>query len=172
MSKTFDNAINLSDSAEDVFAKTMRLPDALLLKFFELATGLTGREVGQIRDALAAGENPMQLKLRLGRQLALELHGEAAAGRVHDEWVSVHCRGAAPTDMPSHAVTAGASLVSILVSAGIATSNSKARELIRAGAVSLDGTKVQDQTFTLSVPAGSSIIVKAGKRHFVRLTHA
>lgn len=169
MSKTFDNAIALCDSAEDVFAKTMRLPDALLQKFFELATSLSGTEVQAVREALDAGTNPMQLKLQLARQLVLDLHGSTAADKASAEWVQVHSRGQAPSEMPSLTITGEVGLVALLVSCGFAQSNTKARELIRSGAVTIDGAKVQDQTFVVSVPDGATITLKAGKRQFIRL---
>ena len=177
MSKTFDNAIGLSDSAKDVFAKIMRLPDtlpdqpavSLVLKFFELATSLSGAEVQEVQDALANGANPMQLKLKLARQIVLELHGAIEADKVMSEWVQVHTRGQAPSEMASLAVPAPVSLVALLVSCGFAQSNNKARELVRSGAVTMNGTKVQDLAFTVSVPNGATIVLKAGKRQFIRL---
>ena len=173
MSKTFDNSINLSDSASDVFAKVMRLPDQLILKFLELATSVSGAEVQAARDLLDSGTNPMLLKLQLGRQIVQDLHGDAAAQAAQEEWQQVHSRGEAPSTMPSLTVAQPQALVALLVSCGFATSNTKARELVRSGAVTLDGQKVQELTFTVSVPAaGASIVLKAGKRQFIRLVPA
>jgi len=56
MSKTYDNFIGLKESPENMFGKAMRIPDELILKYFEFATTLTGPEIDAIEAAhLKAG---------------------------------------------------------------------------------------------------------------------
>lgn len=169
MSKSFGNDIALNDTASDVFAKAMRLPDALILKFFELATNLPSAQVDSLREQLGTGANPMHIKQQLARQLVLELHGADIADRTLNEWLRVHCRGETPSEVPTKTMTTRSSLVAILVECGFAASNNRARELIRSGGVRLNGDKALDPACIVEAPTASGILIQAGKRHFVRL---
>ncbi len=169
MSKTFGNAICLDDTADDVFAKTMRLPDHLVVKFLELATSLGGAEVEAARQSLKQGTNPMLEKQKLARQLVLELHGQTQADEALAAWQRVHTQREAPLEMPSLVVPRPTQLVALLVQCGFATSNNRARELVRSGAVSLDANKVLDINFVVPVPPAAGTTVKSGKRNFIKL---
>lgn len=169
MSKTFGNAICLSDTADDIFAKTMRIPDELIGKFFDLATDLDSASLSEIRQRLAAGTENMKLKMLLARRLVLQVHGESAAEKSMEGWHNLHSLRQAPQDVAMHTLPAPVALVSLLVQLTFASSNNRARDLIKSGAVRINGEKVQDISFTVS-PTTEGVLLQAGKRQFVRLT--
>lgn len=172
MSKTFGNAIALTDSADDVVAKVMRIPDELILKFFTLATSLTGEEVEQEREFIAGGGNPMEAKQRLARRIALELHDTAAADAALSGWQQVHSLRQLPDEIAERSLPHPTALVKLLVESGFAESNTKARRLIVDGAVKLDGAKTTDVEHQLEVAKGSTIVVQVGRKKFLKLVNA
>lgn len=169
MSKSFDNSIGLTDAADEVFGKCMRIPDNLIVQWFELLTTLGGDEIEAVKAELGSAGNPKDSKERLARQLVLQLHGEVAAQAALDTWKRVHSAREAPAEMPSHVVASPVGLVDIMVEAKLAPSKTQARNLIKGGGVRLAGEKVSDLGLTVQVPAPEGVVLQVGRRQFVRL---
>src|SRR5262245_51685054 len=70
MSKSYGNSIGLNDSANDMFGKTMRVSDGLMLSYYELLTDVD-------LEAVKA-EHPMKAKKRLASILVGKYHGQKA----------------------------------------------------------------------------------------------
>ncbi|HEY9774422.1 MAG TPA: tyrosine--tRNA ligase [Planktothrix sp.] len=171
MSKTFGNAIGLKDHADDMFAKCMRLPDALIVKFFELSTSVGDEELARIKAELEGGANPKDLKERLATQVVLEQHGRNAADAALAEWRHVHSQRQIPTTMPSHVVPEPIELRRLLVATWLSTSLSQARNDVTAGAVSIDGAKMDNATTLVAVPPAGGTVLRRGRK-FIRLVPA
>jgi tyrosyl-tRNA synthetase len=168
MSKSFGNAIGIADGAEDMFAKCMRLSDALIVKFFELATTASAEAIAKEVKFLSGGGNPKDAKERLGHRVVQEFHGKTAADAAVDQWQRLHTRREIPEDMPSLAISIARPMVDILVEAGLAASKNKARQLAAQGGVRLDGEKVTDVTMVIE-PTSSGHVLSVGTRRFVRV---
>jgi tyrosyl-tRNA synthetase len=170
MSKSFGNAIALDDSADDIVAKCMRIPDDIVLKFFTLATNMTSAEVEAERAILAGGGNPKDAKERLARRIATELQSEAEAEAAIAAWHKVHSLRELPDTMPERAQVESIGLVKLLVDSGMAESNTKARRLITDGAVKLDGEKVTDVDRVLEpIAEDGALVVSVGRKKFLKL---
>lgn len=171
MSKSFGNAIALDDSADDIVAKCMRIPDELVLKFFTLATNMTGDEVEAERMILATGGNPKDAKERLARRIATELQSADAAETAIASWHKVHSLRELPDTMPERVQVEPIPLVKLLVESGMAESNTKARRLITDGAVKLDGEKEMNVDRVLEpIAEDGTLVVSIGRKKFLRLT--
>ena len=79
MSKSLGNYIGIEEDAREMFAKTMRVPDGLILKYFELATDILPEELDSIREELADGCNPRDVKLKLAREITELYWGKEGA---------------------------------------------------------------------------------------------
>jgi tyrosyl-tRNA synthetase len=80
MSKSLGNYIGVSEPPEQIFGKTMSIPDELIVPYFELATELSPDEVDKIRAELKSGSiNPMEHKKSLAETIVRMYHGVAAA---------------------------------------------------------------------------------------------
>jgi tyrosyl-tRNA synthetase len=169
MSKSFGNSIGLTDAADEVFGKCMRIPDSLIVPWFELLTTLSGDEIAAVKAELGCAGNPKDAKERLARQLVLQLHGTDAAQAAVDAWRRVHSERQAPADMPSLVVASPLGLVDLMVQAKLAESKTQARNLIDGGGVRLAGAKVADRGLTVQVPAPEGVVLQVGRRRFVRL---
>ncbi|HEY0673615.1 MAG TPA: tyrosine--tRNA ligase [Longimicrobiales bacterium] len=174
MSKSYNNYIGLTDSPDDMFGKTMSIPDALLPEWYELASLQTGARL----DALLRGvrESPYQAKRELGRIIVRTYHGEAAAASAEAHFDRLFKEKALPDEIPEVRLAAtdprlkptpdGIWLAGLLVASGLATSNSEAARLIEQGAIAVDETRVDDRA--AYVPARATVL-RRGKRQFVRV---
>ena len=80
MSKSLGNAIGLTDEPHDMYGKTMRLRDELIVKYLRLATDVPPDEVDDIAAHMTDGSlNPRDAKRRLARELVTLYHSPAAA---------------------------------------------------------------------------------------------
>ncbi len=177
MSKSLGNYIALSDPPEEMYGKTMSIPDELMMQYYELITTVSLSELDGIRRGLADGSlHPRDAKRRLAREIVMRFYNEEAALAAEAHFDRVHKEREIPADVPE-VVLDTASLkegriwiAQLLVRAGLAASNSEARRLVAQGGVRLDGEVVTDPEFDW--PARSGVVVQVGKRRFARIVVA
>ncbi|HMP50813.1 MAG TPA: tyrosine--tRNA ligase, partial [Candidatus Melainabacteria bacterium] len=169
MSKTYANFIGLSEPPSDMFGKCMRIPDELIVKYFELTTTLSGAEVDEIKDFLQSGGNPKEAKARLAKQIVLQYHGEDAARDALTEWDTIHSKRQIPDDMPEYKLTEEKQLFRLLVDTELASGSGQAKRLIADGGVRIDGDQVKDPNQSISPGQGDSIVLQVGRRRFIRI---
>jgi tyrosyl-tRNA synthetase len=174
MSKSLDNYIGISESPKEMYGKTLSIPDALIVDYYVLTTDIPPEEIARIRDGLAAGSvNPRDAKRQLAREIVRLYHSADAARRAEEEFDRIFVKKDLPDEIPEVTLEAdegGVGILRILTETGLATSNGEGRRLIEQGGVSVDGERVTDSTIT--VPLSKSVVVKVGKRKFVRVTKA
>ena len=80
MSKSLGNYIGIDEPANDIYGKTMSLPDEMIIPYLENATDVPGPELEEMRRAMAdSSANPMEFKKLLARELVGQFHdGDAA----------------------------------------------------------------------------------------------
>ena len=172
MSKSLGNYIGIDEPANEIYGKTMSLPDSQILPYSEYLTDVVDDEIEEMRLALDGGSvNPMELKKRLARELVAQFHDVEAAREAERHFERTVQGGGEPEDMPEHALPpaetlAGMRLSRLLVDAGLAGSAGEARRLISQGAVQIDGERVSDDS-AAGVKAG--VVLRAGRRRYVRL---
>lgn len=169
MSKSYDNYIGLKEDPKDMFGKVMRIPDNFIIKYYELTSTLTGAEIDEIKKSLDSGVNPMEAKRRLAAQIVRQYHGEAEAQKALDDWQTVHSERQIPTDLEEHQINSPILLFKALVETGLATGSGAAKRLVTDGGVRLDGEQAKDPNQEISLKAGESIVLQAGRRRFVKL---
>ena len=159
MSKSLGNYIGINEPPEEIYGKTMSIPDQLIEKYVRLVSGLDER-----RQAEVLAMKPRDAKAALARQLVKRLHGEEAARRAEEDFDLKFRKHEAPADMPELDAT-NLDLVSALVQSGFAPGGrGEARRLIEQGGVRVNGVKVGiDHQFE------DGQVLSAGKRRFVRI---
>jgi len=168
MSKSYGNSINFSDSPDEMFGKTMSIPDTMIYRYFELATSVDDPSAikAQLEDQKT---NPRDLKVRLGQEIVRSFYGDDAASDAYEKFRTMFVKKEVPEDIEEVTVGAGSiSLADFMVKLKLAPSKSEARRLIDGGGVSIDGEKITDNKTTFSAkPEG--MILKVGKRKFLRV---
>lgn len=156
-----------------MFGKLMRISDELMWRYFELLSFRPLGEIAALKQAVADGRNPRDVKFELGREIVERFHDAGAAGRAQADFIARFSEKALPTDLPETAVfadekTGDIALAAALVAGtGLAASGSEARRKIAEGAVRIDGEKVTDPQRRL--PLGASHVLQLGPRRFARI---
>lgn len=162
MSKTWNNAIWLTDEPNEMFGKVMSLRDDLIIEYFTLATNVSMDEIEGIKKRLMRKENPMTIKIELAHRVVSELHSPQDADSAQKEFgVRFQTGDLTAANLPTLPVAKASSVIEALVVSGIANSNSSARRLITDRAVRLNGDVVGLKN-TPKLKTGD--IIKAGKR--------
>lgn len=163
MSSSWGNTINITAEANDMFGKTMTVPDELIKKYFVLATRVP---LGEIDDILKL-PNPRDQKLRLALEITRLYHGDKQAQSAQQAFVNQFSKGQLPEDIKVHILPAGPIAVSASAVAVFGVSNSEARRLISQGGLRINGEMVKADRIIEISP--QEILLQAGKRRFARL---
>lgn len=170
MSQSLGNYVSVIDSPNDMFGKTMSIPDELMDNYFELATDVP---VQEYKALLAETANPRDAKVRLAKEIVGLYHGADAAEEAVQYFVDTFSNRKQPVDaeevaIPEESLSEGmVSIPQMMVLIGTAKSNGAAKELIKSGAVSLDGEKLADQRLPIDALRGKTM--KVGKHQFKKL---
>ncbi|MGE5861220.1 MAG: tyrosine--tRNA ligase [Ignavibacteria bacterium] len=171
MSKSYNNFIGISEPPEQIYGKTLSIPDDLIYSYFELATDADNEKVKEIKDKLSQKNiNPRDLKRELARTLVAAYYDEDAAIKAESEFDKIFIKKELPDDMPVFKFSKNENEIGILdliVKVNFAPSKNEARRLIAQGGVYIDGKRVDE--ISESVKLDYEKILKVGKRKFVKL---
>jgi tyrosyl-tRNA synthetase len=158
MSKSRGNYIGIEEPPEEMFGKTMSIPDEALPQWWELVAG-----GGDHPD------DPMEWKLELARRVTGRWHGEEAARTGEEHFTRVVRRHEAPEEVPEATVEAKDGMVYLpaVLQEQFGQSGSHWRRQIDQGGVKLNGGPVTG--YDVAAAALDGAVVQAGKRQFVRL---
>jgi len=170
MSKTFDNYIGISEPPDEIYGKTMSIPDTLIYKYFELVTNVSKEELNLIKQQISDPSiNPRDLKRKLARTIVEQYYSAEAALQAEENFDKIFVRKETPDDVTDVFVDKEitSNIISLLRNVGAAPSNSEARRLIEQGGVSINGEKILDVNSPIQIKNES--ILKVGKRKFYRI---
>lgn len=167
MGKTDDNYIAVDEEPKEMFGKVMSIPDNLIVKYFELATSVPMDEIKKIEKAIKEGENPMQYKKQVAKEIIKIYHNEAAAKMAEEQFTKVFSEHKLPDDMPVITEAKSINVVNVMVNNKLASSKSEARRLLfNQNAVSLDQVKISDEIFEATP---GEHVLQVGKRRFLKI---
>jgi len=164
MSKSYGNYIGLDDAPEDMFGKTMSLPDALVVRYFTFCTDLAEREIALLKKQLG----PKELKERLGFEIVKLYHDGKAARRAQEHFEKIFSKKEIPEDIPELKLKSPMSAIDVVMASGTMKSKSEARRLIEQGGFETN-QKLHEQPQEVIVFRDGDV-VRIGKRRLFRLT--
>ncbi len=168
MSKSLGNAICFNDSAEDIYGKTLSIPDDLIETYFTLLVPNPEQTPEQFREIIR--QNPREAKRTLAKEIVSIYHSEELAGKAEDHFDRVFVQKKAPADIQEFTFkSTSVPLVELLVELKATASKSEARRLISQNAVQIDDIKISDINFEVALQEEPKII-KAGKRKFFKVS--
>jgi tyrosyl-tRNA synthetase len=159
MSKSLGNYIGISEPPEQIYGKTMSIPDRLTEKYVRLISGLDPKRQDEV-----LAMKPRDAKAALARQLVKRLHGEEAAARAEEDFDTKFRKREVPEEISEYETGFPIRLVEALVKSGLAKSNGDARRLIEQRGVKIDG-KVATGDDPLQP---GNVVVQVGKRRWIR----
>jgi tyrosyl-tRNA synthetase len=176
MSKSLGNYVGITEPPAEQFGKLMSIPDALVPRYFALATGWGPDRVEGEIAALAEGRTlPVAAKRLLARTVVDLYHGEGAGQAAEEAFNRVFRSHEAPADVPvfalapDHLVDGRIRLFRLLALAGLVPSNSEGRRKIAEGAVRLDGERVTDPEAELAPTDVDGKLLQVGRRAWARV---
>jgi tyrosyl-tRNA synthetase len=167
MSKSLGNYVGVSEPAEEMFGKLMRVPDGAMAEYFRL---LLGNEVPE--------RPPSEAKRELGRRIVERFHDTAAAARAEEHFDRLFVRHEAPeeveeVELDAYVDDAGSRVhLPLLMAGAFEISSSEARRLLRQGGVKLDGETLNDDRLDVDPGELDGRVLQVGKRRFRRLHSA
>ncbi|MBI5198488.1 MAG: tyrosine--tRNA ligase, partial [Nitrospirae bacterium] len=171
MSKSLNNYIGISEPPREIFGKIMSISDEVMMRYYELLSDISVDEFKRVKDGIKNGSmHPMELKKRLAREIVQRFHSEGDAFEAQREFEKVFSQRELPEDMPVVKLKWEGDemwLPHIMTITTIAPSGSEARRLIKQGAVSVDGVRIDDIEKKLS--GNKEYILKVGKKRFVKI---
>jgi tyrosyl-tRNA synthetase len=165
MSKSLGNHIPINTTPEDMYGKVMSIPDAAMPVFARLVTRWTPSQVAQVETALNGGMHPRDAKMQLAKEIVGCFYGDNAAERSQTVFVRTFQRGEVPEDLSEYCLTAGQTVLDVLMAAKLTSSRSEGRRLVEQRGVRLDGEALTDPQAAFP-HAG---VLQVGRRHFLRI---
>ena len=164
MSSSWGNVINLTDEANDMLGKVMSIPDALIKKYFVLATRVPLPEI----DEIVKLPNPRDQKLILAEKITELYHGSEKAAEAKNHFINQFSKGELPTDIATKKMKPGSyNLVDLLVDTGLVASKSESRRLLQQKGVKVNQVTAADEKIVLD--GKTEVLLQVGKRKFIKL---
>ena len=168
MSKSYGNDIGISDSANDMYGKTLSIPDNIIFSWFNLATNIDSSELENIKKKLESDSiNPMEIKRLLARKIVEFYYDSNSALEAENHFNTVIVSKGIPDNIEDFIIEESMLLVDIIIKANMLSSKSEARRMIKQSAVKIDGDAIDDIHY--KIPLNKNIILKVGKRKFLRI---
>lgn len=171
MSKSLNNYIGITDAPNDMFGKVMSVSDELMWRYYDLLSFRPLDDIAQLKQQVADGTNPRDIKILLAKEIIARFHDADAAEQAHQDFIQRFQKNAIPDDMPEVSLALdgeGFAIANLLKEAKLVASTSEAMRMIKQGAVKIDGEKVADAKLTVT-DAGTAVY-QVGKRKFARIT--
>ncbi|MFA6618900.1 MAG: tyrosine--tRNA ligase [Candidatus Neomarinimicrobiota bacterium] len=168
MSKSLDNYIGLTDTAEDMYGKTVSIGDDMIIRYMTLVSDIPSAEIEKYKKAMEKGENPRDIKHELAWRIVEKYHDAQAADCAKEHFQKVFVNKAIPDDIPEFTIADGEVFITKLMQeSGLCNSGGEAKRLVTQGGVYLNGERVVTHTSPLDIKDGD--ILKVGKRKFLKL---
>ncbi len=170
MSKSLGNYIGITEAPDEMFGKLMSISDELMWRYFELLSFRSNADLERLKQGVAAGRNPRDVKFELGVEIVDRFHGAGSGAQARDAFIARFQQGALPEDVAEITLAAAAGplgIAQVLKGAGLVPSTSEAFRQLKQGAVRVDGARVEDGTLTFA--AGGTHLFQVGKRRVARV---
>lgn len=167
MSKSEGGYIALSDSPQQMYGKTMALPDSVVPQMFTDCTLLSLDEIRAVEAETQKGGNPRDAKMRLAFEIVKLYHGEQKANAAEAGFVSTFQKKETPTGVREVSAMRGTPLADVLVAEGLVASKSEFQRLCLSGGISVAGEDKKITDWKALVEPGT---FRIGKHRFIKIT--
>jgi tyrosyl-tRNA synthetase len=164
MSKSRGNYIGIAEAPETIYGKTMSIPDDIMYQYFELVTDTSLEDLKEIKKQIEIGANPMALKKRLAKTLVTQFYNVKNAQESEEHFEKTVQNKELPDEIEEFELNQDMPISQLMVEAKLTASRSEAVRMVKQGAVTIDGKKIDN--FNEIVHKGT--IIKAGKRRYLK----
>lgn len=170
MSKSEDNYIGITESADQIFGKTMSIPDDVMFKWFDLLSFRSPEEISSIKKEIDNGANPRDAKIMLALELAERFTNNDEAMQAQENFSKKFAKNELPSNIEekAHKIDQMPALPNLLKDLGMVSSTSDALRLIQQGAVKINQQKVEDKDTILDL--NEKTLLQVGKKKYLYVT--
>jgi len=170
MSKSEDNYIGITESADQIFGKTMSIPDDVMFKWFDLLSFRSPEEISSLKKEIDNGANPRDAKIMLALELAERFTNNDEAMQAQENFSKKFAKNELPSNIEEKAykIDQMPALPNLLKDLGMVTSTSDALRLIQQGAVKINQQKVEDKDTILDL--NEKTLLQVGKKKYLYVT--
>ena len=170
MSKSENNYIGITEDADQIFGKTMSIPDEIMFKWFDLLSLQSTDEIEKIKKSVDEGGNPRDAKIILALELTKRFTSEKEAETAKENFFKKFAKNELPSDIEEKTVkhTGDYPLPNLLKDIDFASSTSEALRLITQGAVKVDQIKVDSKDF--HIEPNTKKLIQVGKKKIIYIT--
>lgn len=174
MSKSLNNIIGLTDEPNEMFGKTMSIPDALIEEFINLTTDFSMEEKTILFSRIKEGENPMNIKKLIAKNIISQYHDSTSAENAEQFFINqfqnknFEEKVYEPVAINSlKSIENKISLVELCHQLKSDLSKSAIRRLIESGGIQINTIKITDCDQEMELIPQTKI--KIGKRGFFEI---
>jgi len=174
MSKSLGNYIGINEEPNEIYGKTMSIPDEIIIRYFELVTDVHPDEIEKMKNQMINNSiNPRDLKMRLAREVVGLYHGHEEATKAEENFKLIFQKGDIPDDIEETLINSSElqngriNILKLLDLSALTPSKSEARRLITQGGVKINKIKVDDVDKVVDLISGD--IIQVGKRKFAKV---
>lgn len=172
MSKSLNNYIGINEPAQNMFGKLMSISDQLMWRYFELLSFKSTQEINQLKQTVAEGKNPKDLKIILAKEIVARFHSIMASNIAHQEFEEQFQQHQLPKNIQEITIIIDNNnnsilLANLLKNAGLVPSTSEARRMIEQRALKINSETIEAN---IEIMADNKLnIYQIGKRKFARI---
>lgn len=166
MSKSLGNYIGINEPANVMYEKAMKIPDNLIIRYYELTTDEHPDKIEEVKRKLASGVNPRDLKMELARTIVGLYHSQEDVKNAEEYFVSTYQKNVVSKDTPVLVCDkqfindeGKINLIDLIFSSNKFNSKGEIRRLILGSALKIDGEKFQD----LTLDKKEDFVIQLGK---------
>lgn len=168
MSSSWGNIISIIDTPEEMFGKIMSLKDELVMKYFLLTTDMDILEIKNIENSIKKGENPMNFKKILAKEIISFYHSKKEAEKAEEAFSNTFQKKEIPKEIDKIKANDGELLSEVLVKNKIISSKSEWKRLVLGNAIH---DLAEDKTILdLNTKVSGELTLKIGKHRFIKIT--
>jgi tyrosyl-tRNA synthetase len=169
MSKSSGNCIWLDDGPNEMYGKTMSIPDEVIISYFKNLTEFSMEEVRKYEKDLEEKKvNPSELKRKLAFEITKIYHGEKEAQKADEEFDRIFRKKLSPSEFPEvRIMEKEINILYLLIKAKMAGSKAEARRLVEQGGVKIGEEIKKDWKESVKIDKGT--VIQVGKRNFVKI---
>ena len=170
MSKSENNYIGITESADQIFGKTMSIPDDVMFKWFDLLSFRSPEEISSLKKEIDNGANPRDAKIMLALELAERFTNNDEAMQAKENFSKKFAKNELPSNIEekAHKIDQMPALPNLLKDLGMVSSTSDALRLIQQGAVKINQQKVEDKDTILDL--NEKTLLQVGKKKYLYVT--
>ncbi len=167
MSKSEDNYIGITETADDVFGKTMSIPDEIMFKWFDLLSLKPTTEIKKLKASLEDGGNPRDVKISLALELTERFTSKDQAENAKKNFFKKFAKNELPSDIGEKSISYKGAypLPNLLKDIDFASSTSEALRLIKQGAVKVNQVKIDSKD--THIESGVKTLIQVGKKKVI-----